>query len=83
MSFKIGFFLFLADWYLGQVKKKSPVSHQTFFKMQMRRAVFLKFFILNNQFSSLTTELKLFTVDAIEVLIKYCTNSFPQVDQFI
>jgi hypothetical protein len=24
-----------------------------------------------------------FTVDAIEVLIKYCTNSFPQVDQFI
>jgi hypothetical protein len=25
----------------------------------------------------------LITVDAIEVLIKYCTNSFPQVDQFI
>ena len=24
-----------------------------------------------------------FTVDAMEVLIKYCTNSFPQVDQFI
>jgi hypothetical protein len=23
------------------------------------------------------------TVDAMEVLIKYCTNSFPQVDQFI
>jgi hypothetical protein len=23
------------------------------------------------------------TVDAIEVLIKYCINSFPQVDQFI
>ena len=27
--------------------------------------------------------LRMFTVDAIEVLIKYCTNSFPQVDQFI
>jgi hypothetical protein len=27
--------------------------------------------------------LLLITVDAIEVLIKYCTNSFPQVDQFI
>jgi hypothetical protein len=24
-----------------------------------------------------------FTVDAMEVLIKYCMNSFPQVDQFI
>jgi hypothetical protein len=24
-----------------------------------------------------------FTVVAMEVLIKYCTNSFPQVDQFI
>jgi hypothetical protein len=24
-----------------------------------------------------------FTVDAIEVLIKYCIISFPQVDQFI
>jgi hypothetical protein len=23
------------------------------------------------------------TVDAMEVLIKYCTNSFPEVDQFI
>jgi hypothetical protein len=23
------------------------------------------------------------TVDAMEVLIKYCMNSFPQVDQFI
>jgi hypothetical protein len=23
-----------------------------------------------------------FTVDAMEVLIKYCMNSFPQVDQF-
>jgi hypothetical protein len=27
--------------------------------------------------------MKAFTVDAMEVLIKYCTNSFPQVDQFI
>jgi hypothetical protein len=25
----------------------------------------------------------LITVDAMEVLIKYCMNSFPQVDQFI
>ena len=25
----------------------------------------------------------MFTVDAMEVLIKYCMNSFPQVDQFI
>ena len=24
-----------------------------------------------------------FTVNAMEVLIKYCMNSFPQVDQFI
>jgi hypothetical protein len=28
-------------------------------------------------------KIKPFTVDAMEVLIKYCTNSFPQVDQFI
>jgi hypothetical protein len=26
---------------------------------------------------------KYVTVDAMEVLIKYCINSFPQVDQFI
>jgi hypothetical protein len=31
---------------------------------------------------TLVTESKI-TVDALEVLIKYGTNSFPQVDQFI
>jgi hypothetical protein len=37
---------------------------------------------LTAKFNRAVTELIL-TVDAMEVLIKYCTNSFPQVDQFI
>jgi hypothetical protein len=59
---------------LGQVKK-IPVSHQTFFKMQMRRAVFFKFFILIKQPFFLTTELKLFNKNHYSTMYIYLKYS--------